>query len=327
MSEGKFRSALNGFNRQDVTAYIEGMAQRSKIVKEERDALEKQVRELKEQLDHSTRDAAAEREKLQEEMETERAKLREELERSSREAETGQKKLQEDLQEKLDALRSVSGNLAAVTAEAEELRNKNAALEAELDRCREASAQAEAQAKEYAMVKDRVVKLELGASRRAVEIEQNASLRASEMLRQAEEKTSRVNQKREEQVRSYRGELDRLAQETGFQAELLRSQLGQLTDALLETSRAIAADAERFAAFQDAEEEPAEIPEEIPAEAELPAEEQPAEEPAQLAAADSTGIPVESPEWELPSISDEAPDSIPEDEPAAPQAEGETEAE
>ena len=39
MSDGKFRSAIGGFNRQDVAEYIEGMAKRSKAAKEELEAL------------------------------------------------------------------------------------------------------------------------------------------------------------------------------------------------------------------------------------------------------------------------------------------------
>ena len=58
MSEGRFRTALNGFNRQDVAAYIEGMAQRSKAVKEERDSLEQQLGDLS-----RTAEAAAEKQK------------------------------------------------------------------------------------------------------------------------------------------------------------------------------------------------------------------------------------------------------------------------
>ncbi len=252
MSEGRFRTALNGFNRQDVAAYIEGMAQRSKAVKEERDSLERQLGDLQ--------GAFAAGEEKQKELESALAEQTEKLQ----EAEDRSRTLAEELQaardqlgrlrEQLDTLQAASRDQAAFAREMDELRQKNAEMEKELEQSGEKYRQATEQAEEYALVKERVLKLELNASRRAVEIEQNAARRAEELVQEAEEQSARVRQEREELLRRFRGEFSRSSREPGFQAEWLDKQAGQLVSALREASGSMETGAARIGSLQESEE-------------------------------------------------------------------------
>ncbi len=264
MSENRFRSALNGFNRQDVAAYIEGMAERSKVCREERDELEKKANALEAQVAELTRafDANAERlrdlESSVEEKEGQRAaaaRREEESKAALAEAEDRCAKLQSRLKD----LRAASEDQASVAAELEGLRTKSAWLERELAECREKLSRVSGEAEEYAIVKDRVLKLELNASRRAVEIEQNAARNAAEKVRSAEEQTARMKQERDELLRRFKGEFVKLAQEMGFQAELLDQQLNQLVTSLRDASGAMEDVARRINVLEEpAREEPAE---------------------------------------------------------------------
>ena len=249
MSEGKFRSALNGFNRQDVAAYIEGMAQRSKAVKEERDSLEQQLGDL-----NRAYAAGEEKQKaLEAGLEEQAARLREaEAKAEELTAALGaEEKKNAELSAQLETLRAASRDQAAFAGEMEELRRKNAALEQELEQFGEKYRQASEQAEEYALVKERVLKLELNASRRAVEIEQSAARRAEELVQEAEGQAARVRQEREELLRRFRGEFGRISRELGFQAELLDRQADQLVTALREASGAMEEGSARIGGLQE----------------------------------------------------------------------------
>lgn len=264
MSENRFRSALNGFNRQDVAAYIEGMAERNKTCREERDELEKKASALEEQVAELTRASDGNAEHLRdlesiveakEGQMAAAAKREEELKAALAEAEDRCAKLQSQLED----LRAASEDQAAAASEMEALRTKNAALEGELAECREKLGQVSGEAEEYAIVKDRVLKLELNASRRAVEIEQDAARNAAETIRNAEEQTARMRQERDELLRRFKGEFGKLAQEMGFQAELLDQQLNQMVTSLREASGAMEDVAKRIDVLEEpAQEEPAE---------------------------------------------------------------------
>ena len=251
MSEGRFRTALNGFNRQDVAAYIEGMAQRSKAVKEERDSLEQKLLEL-------TRNAETGEERrkaLETGLEEQKALLRDAETRLGElsQALCAAEKKNAALQGQLETLQAASRDQAAFAQEMDELRRKNADLERELDRSETQYRQAVEQAEEYALVKERVLKLELNASRRAVEIEQNAARRAEELVNEAEGQTARLNQEREELLRRFRGEISRISRELGFQAELLDQQAKQLVTSLREASGAMEESSARIGSFQEPE--------------------------------------------------------------------------
>ena len=151
MSEGRFRTALNGFNRQDVAAYIEGMAQRSKAVKEERDSLERQLGDLQ--------GAFAAGEEKQKELESALAEQTEKLQEAEDRSQTLAEELQAArdqlarLREQLDTLQAASRDQAAFAREMDELRQKNAEMEKELEQSGEKYRQATEQAEEYALVK------------------------------------------------------------------------------------------------------------------------------------------------------------------------------
>ena len=159
------------------------------------------------------------------------------------------------LREQMDTLQAASRDQAAFAREMDELRQKNAEMEKELEQSGEKYRQATEQAEEYALVKERVLKLELNASHRAVEIEQNAARRAEELVQEAEEQSARVRQEREELLRRFRGEFGRISRELGFQAELLDKQAGQLVSALREASGSMETGAARIGSLQESEEE------------------------------------------------------------------------
>ena len=251
MSEGRFRTALNGFNRQDVAAYIEGLAQRSKAVKEERDNLEQQLQELTRTAEAGEEQRAA----LETGLEEQKALLRDAETRLGEltAALSAAEEKNTALQEQLETLQAASRDQAAFAREMDLLKQRNAELEAELVQSGEQYRQAVQQAEEYALVKERVLKLELNASRRAVEIEQNAARRAEELVSEAEGQTARVNQEREELLRRFRGEISRISRELGFQAELLDQQATQLVTSLREASGAMEESSARIGSFQEPE--------------------------------------------------------------------------
>ena len=244
MSEGNFRSALNGFNRQDVAAYIADQAEKSKALRGERDGLAKKAQELEGRVEELEGKAQADAEKLSslqsslEERENRLASAanREaELNAALGEAEERCRKLSSQM----EIYQEASKDQAAFAEELETLRSRNAVLERELSSCKEELRQVSDEAAEYAAVKERVLKLELNASRRAVEIEQNASRNATEMMERAEEQNARMKREREEMLRRFKGDFAKLSQELGFQAELLDQQLGQMVATLQETSDAM----------------------------------------------------------------------------------------
>ncbi len=244
MGENRFRSALNGFNRQDVAAYIEGMAERNKTIREERDALEERANALEEQVAELNRAAAESADHLHDLEGTVESKdgqlaaaARREEELNAALAEA--KETCGNLQSRLETLRAASEDQAAVAAELETLKAKNAALEQELSSCKEELSRVSGEAEEYAIMKERVLKLELNASRRAVEIEQTAARNAAELTRKAEEQTAGMKQEQEALLRRFKGEFAKLAQEMGFQAELLDQQLSQMVTSLREASGAM----------------------------------------------------------------------------------------
>lgn len=249
MSEGRFRTALNGFNRQDVAAYIEGMAQRSKAVKEERDSLEQKLLELT----RAAESGEEQRKALEADLEEHRSRL---LAAETRTEElstalAAEEEKNAQLKAQLETLQAASRDQAAFALEMDELRKKNADLERELEQSGEKYRQASEQAEEYALVKERVLKLELNASRRAVEIEQTAAGKAEALVQEAEEQTARVRQEREELLRRFKTEFSRISRELGFQAELLDQQASQLVNSLREASGAMEAGSARIGALQE----------------------------------------------------------------------------
>ncbi len=229
---GSFRSAINGFNRQDVQEYLESAAARYNTLKKERNDLEKLRQEQAAQL-RTLEDGAAE-------WESKIASMQEELEASragSAELEAGLSALREELEAANVRLTDTEKALEAEKAarSAAEAACRSAGDESEESRQLHLRlSQAEAKAEEYALVKDRLANLELDASRRAVEIEREARRSAEEILRRAREEAEELRRAAEAEA----GDLRRRAMEADEAQAARRTELADhFRNALRDASR------------------------------------------------------------------------------------------
>ena len=164
-NDGSFRSALNGFNRQDVTDYLESASARYNSLKKERNDIEKQCQEqlarVKE-LESSCAELEQTAEELREELAaamTASEALEQELqaERSSRgELEAKLNAALKELEETKASLSEAARREAAAPSESEEMKDLRAKLE-----------ETGSKAAEYDLLRQRLATLELDASRRA----------------------------------------------------------------------------------------------------------------------------------------------------------------
>jgi len=218
---GSFRSAINGFNRQDVQEYLESAAARYNTLKKERNDLEKLRQEQAAQL-RALEDGAAE-------WESKIASMQEELDASragSAELEAGLSALREELEAANARLTDTEKALEAEKAarSAAEAACLSAGDESEESRqLRLQLTEAEAKAEEYALVKDRLANLELDASRRAAEIEREARRSAEEILRKAREEADALRSAAEAEA----GEVRRLALEADNAQATRRAELAE----------------------------------------------------------------------------------------------------
>lgn len=218
-AERKFRSAINGFNRQDVATYIEAASARAAATKAEKEKLQTRCTRLEAALDASER-SAAEAAARCEELEAQLAALQDDFDSTRRE---------------LEDVRSEKELLASVSVSGEELLSMRKALEEareKLARKEEELADCLAKAVEYDAVKDRVASLELSASRRAVEIERSAEEHAAQVLQNARQADAAAQQAREAAALHFRSQLGKLSRDSRFSASLLTKELSQLTESL-----------------------------------------------------------------------------------------------
>ena len=267
---GTFRSAINGFNRQDVMDYLESASQRYETLKKERNELDRmrvesqaRVRELEEQQE----EAAAIREQASQEV----SDALEQLRTKEEECETLRASLEEMTAERDAALARPAEDPAvaeALRSEVSELKARLAALEA-------SQAETLRKAQEYDSMRDRIATLELNASRRAADIEDAARSEARAIVEQAEQQArdrivqaqqeadallARARQdeadflvKREENYRSFRDSLQGAAQETEASSARLSEELQRLGEKLQGITAALTDTALRFRPAGEAE--------------------------------------------------------------------------
>ncbi len=263
---GSFRSAINGFNRQDVQDYLESAAARYNTLKKERNDLEKlrqeqsaQMRALEEAAGEWEQKLLASREELEAALtqnaglEGSLAELQEQLEGAAAELAETKKALGEE---------------KAARSRAEEACRSTEGESEETVLLRSRLAEAESKVSEYELVKERLATLELDASRRAAEIEREARLEAEAILRKAGEEAEALKQaarteaeairsaakeaeaamvaQRAEASESFRTSLRGAASETDSVAGKLSDELGRFTERLKEYARAMTAAAAGF---------------------------------------------------------------------------------
>lgn len=199
---GTFRSALNGFNREDVAAYLEKSAERYNALKEEKIQLKKQVAELEEQL-------------------------REQGGSRSRASELSVKVSMQEQE------------LASLRAEVAELRTENAELNLRVKEAENRAFENADKVTEYESLCQRLATLELDASRRAVEIERSAETHAQELRQAAHEEEAVFSQRRDAAVRAYQQTLNSLALSANLTAKLVDNELGHMRQALKEIAASI----------------------------------------------------------------------------------------
>lgn len=190
---GTFRSAINGFNRQDVMDYLESASQRYEALKKERNELDRMRTEQQarvKELESIQEEAAAIKEQAAQETAEALAQLR------AKEEEC------ESLRASLEAVsRERDGALARPTedpAVAEALRSEVSALQARLAEIEAKQAETVRKAEEYDSMRDRIATLELNASRRAADIEEAARSEARSLLEQAEQQAGEMRSKAEQ---------------------------------------------------------------------------------------------------------------------------------
>ncbi len=287
-NDGSFRSALNGFNRQDVTDYLESASARYNALKKERGDLEKLYKEQLARV-KELEAADAEREEalaaLREKLETANA-ARCALEEELLTAQSGREALEAQLSDARSALDAAKASLA----EAAKREADSSAESDEMKALRVKLEETGSKAAEYDLLRQRLATLELDASRRAAEIERTAREEAedhrcrilaeaetaketalleadairsqarkdAEALRlQAEEQAAALAAKCGEASRSVRGTFLQAARDTGAEAERLRGEAEQFVLRMREFAASMESTAERFAApaFQAAEDD------------------------------------------------------------------------
>ncbi len=214
---GTFRSAINGFNRQDVMDYLESASQRYEALKKERTDLERirtEQLEKQKELEAAQEEAAAQKEQAVQALD----EAQEQLRACQDECETLRVSLEEvtaardDAQSKVNAvlaqLRAAEETNARLTQSLEESKAapkedpaEAAALRAEADQLRSQlnemeSRQAETlkKANEYDTVRERIATLELNAVRRAADIEDTARAEAHALIEQAEQQAREIRE-------------------------------------------------------------------------------------------------------------------------------------
>lgn len=231
--EGNFRTAINGFHRQDVVSYITEAAKNANAVKAERDILDSKLREQ-----------SQESERLSLELEAEKASSAE----LSRKNEALQKKLaalEAELKHSKAELAAQKEELELLKLDTEEnnqtrqdiasLSSENTALKQDNQKLREQLKLSLDKAAEYDMLKERMLSLELNASRRAVEIEAEAKQEAESLLSSARLRADEMEQNRLAMLADYRTRFSALSEtaselfvQLDGKLEAIRTQFGEI---------------------------------------------------------------------------------------------------
>lgn len=153
---GRFRGALNGFNRQDVAAYIE------KAAKEH----QKQIEALRAELDQTRKEKGS----LAEELES--------LRSESGDLADQEAKVRASLEESTQSLTTLRGELQVAQGHLTMAKKELGDLQAKV-------AKLEPLARQYEVLKDRVATVELDAHRKAQEIVSQAEAQAAAIRRDA----------------------------------------------------------------------------------------------------------------------------------------------
>ena len=202
---GTFRSAINGFNRQDVMDYLESASQRYEALKKERNELDRMRTEQQarvKELESIQEEAAA----IKEQASQETAEALAQLRAKEEECESLRASLEAVTRERDDALARPTEDPAV----AEALRSEVSALKARLAEIEAKQAETVRKAEEYDSMRDRIATLELNASRRAADIEEAARSEARSLLEQAEQQAGELRSKAEQDAADL---LDRTRQE------------------------------------------------------------------------------------------------------------------
>ena len=202
---GTFRSAINGFNRQDVMDYLESASQRYEALKKERNELDRMRTEQQarvKELEGIQEEAAA----IKEQAAQETAEALAQLRAKEEECESLRASLEAVTRERDDALARPTEDPAV----AEALRSEVSALQARLAEIEAKQADTVRKAEEYDSMRDRIATLELNASRRAADIEEAARSEARALLEQAEQQAGELRSKAEQDAADL---LDRTRQE------------------------------------------------------------------------------------------------------------------
>ena len=202
---GTFRSAINGFNRQDVMDYLESASQRYEALKKERNELDRMRTEQQarvKELEGIQEEAAA----IKEQAAQETAEALAQLRAKEEECESLRASLEAVTRERDDALARPTEDPAV----AEALRSEVSALKARLAEIEAKQAETVRKAEEYDSMRDRIATLELNASRRAADIEEAARSEARALLEQAEQQAGELRAKAEQDAADL---LDRTRQE------------------------------------------------------------------------------------------------------------------
>lgn len=226
---GTFRTALNGFNRQDVTSYLEAQAARINTMKEENRELAMRVQSLRGELDTARGEAAA----AAGERDAEKARAAE---------------AQQALQDRVAALEAETEALKNSLTEAE---NEAAGLRTALTEARDMLAATDDKATAYDTLRERLSALEVNASRRAVEIERNAETAALEVRKASEKADAEARMHREELNREFRGRLQRASVDTTLIAKLINGELTRLNDQLAAVTDSLESAANIFSAPEE----------------------------------------------------------------------------
>lgn len=192
----KFRSALGGFNRQDVQAYIEHTAA----------AHQKELAQLQERADLAERRAE----------ELEAALSGAEIEKSGAAAEEA--KVRSSLEASTKTLSKLRGELT-------QTESKLVVAKKELERLQAQVGTLEPMATSYAQLKDRVATVELDAHRRAQAIQEKAERDAQRVRRQLEQWLRRM----EAEYDRMRGEVEVTVSHAASELDRVRAGLNRIT--------------------------------------------------------------------------------------------------
>lgn len=185
---GSFRTALNGFRREDVLRELESTGARYQALAAQRDELAAGQDALRQQCsEQAEKLAALEQERAA--WEREKAALEQALAAQRQQAALEQERQQEEAAMELELAREQALQLRQERDEARQEAERNASA---LKQLRLSTAENNRKLREYEALHDRVSTLELNAARRACEIEQAAQVSADALRLQARQETDRL---------------------------------------------------------------------------------------------------------------------------------------